>query len=74
MNTYKVIKHIDFYCPQTNNHDSSTSFLIGEFEGLYEAQEARRVEMLKNRKWDLRDDRAVKYTITDSTTWPITTA
>ena len=70
--SYRLVKQIDFYHPRTNNYDSTTSISLGKYSELYTAQEARREAMLKNRCWDLRDDRAVKYIILDSTSWPIT--
>ncbi len=70
--SYRLIKQIDFYHPKTNNYASTTSYSLGKYSELYKAQEDRREAMIKNRHWDLRDDRAVKYIILDSTSWPIT--
>ena len=74
MNTYRLIKTIDFYCPKTNVYSTTTSYELGEYEELYSAQEARHEQMINWQQWDSRDDRAVKYTITDDNYYPITTA
>lgn len=74
MTTYRLIKQIDFYCPKTNKYATTTSFELGKYEELRAAQEQRKLHMLNNHNWDTRDDRAVKYTITDSNYCPITSA
>lgn len=71
---YRLIKQIDFYCPKTSVYSTTTDYELGEYAELHEAQEARRKQMINWQKWDSRDDRAVKYMITDSNYCPITTA
>lgn len=74
MTNYRLIKTIDFYCPKTNVYSTTTSFELGEYTELRAAQEQRKLQMLNNHNWDTRDDRAVKYTITDDNYQPITSA